>query len=237
MVPLQKKRPKLIKSFFVIFAFQMQQIENVQKYRVMALDDHPVVLEGVKHLLVSTAKDVECHGVTSHHDLMALLEKGYKYELFILDLELPDSKGFEIIATIDHYCPEAAKLVYTMHEEPWIIARLAGQNIQGFVSKDSEVEKLLEAVNTIRQGGVSYNATFLQYAIVNGTEGHARVELSEREQQVLDYISKGMNTQQIANKLFISPNTVGTYRRRLMSKFDAHNVAQLLARSGRQSIR
>ena len=215
----------------------MQQIENVQKYRVLALDDHPVVLEGVRHLLVSTAKEVECDGVTSYHGLIALLEKGCKYELFILDLELPDSEGFEIFATIDHYCPEAAKLVYTMHEEPWMIARLARQDIQGFVSKDSEVEKLLEAVNTIRQGGVSYNETFLQFAIGNAAEEYARVELSEREQQVLDCISKGMNTQQIAEKLFISTNTVGTYRHRLMSKLDAHNVAQLLAKSNRQKFR
>lgn len=214
----------------------MQQTKNVQQYRVLALDDHPVVLEGVKHLLEAQANGVDCDGVTSCHDLMTLLENGCQYELFILDLELPDSDGFEVVAAIRRYCPEAAILVYTMHEEPWILARLARLDIQGFVSKDSEVGKLLAAVDTIRQGDVSYAEGYMQFVVGNASEEYAKVELSEREQQVLECISKGMNTQQIADELFISTNTVGTYRHRLMSKFGAHNVAQLLAKAGKHRL-
>lgn len=207
-------------------------------YRILALDDHPMVLEGIKHML-STIPDMEVQGLAESSQLIDLIGAGQRFDLFILDLELPDVDGFEVLKTIHQSCPEAAFLIYTMHEEPWILARLARLDIQGVVSKNRPVSALLEAVKAIREGGTYYNDAFIQQLQLlasddDKTKGSpVAFQLSERELQVLQCICKGMTTPEISDRLFISKNTVGTYRHRLMTKFEAHNVAQLIAKAQR----
>lgn len=125
-----------------------------------------------------------------------------------------------------------------MHEEPWILARLARLDIQGVVSKALPVSRLTEAVEAIRQGGTFFDDSFTQQVekLSTGTDktpyqpGPA-FQLSEREQQILRCLSEGLTTTEIAKKLFISENTVGTYRHRLMSRFGVHNVVQLISKA------
>ena len=204
------------------------------EYRILALDDHPVVLEGVQYLLQKQS-GVVCTGITTIEELLERLQKGERFHLFILDLELPDSDGFGAFSIIREQCPEASILIYTMHEEPWLLARLSHFDIQGVVSKNDDVVKLIEAVRAIRRGRTYYNEAYseqlriLQSGVTSYPEtmGDA-FKLSQREYTVLELISKGLTTPEIAHRLFISTNTVGTYRRRLMIKFNVHNVAQLI---------
>jgi two-component system response regulator EvgA len=198
------------------------------------------VLEGVQYLLQKQS-GVVCTGITTIEELLERLQKGERFHLFILDLELPDSDGFGAFSIIREQCPEASILIYTMHEEPWMLARLARLDIQGVVSKSHPVSRLTDAVETIRQGDTYYNEAFLEQLniLTDGHQDKADVSmgsffhLSEREQQVLEYLSRGLSTSEIAAKLFLSPNTIGTYRLRLMRKFDAHNVAQLISKTRR----
>ncbi len=205
-------------------------------YHILALDDHPMVLEGITHLLSATPP-YHVEGTTSSKELFALLEGGNQFDLFILDLELPDANGFEVLKTIRQQCPNAAILIYTMHEEPWILARLARLSIQGVVSKNCPVGTLVEAISVIREGDTYYNEAFLrQLELLSDEKPSDKMasspvfQLSEREQQVLQCISEGMTTSEIADRLFLSTNTIGTYRHRLMTKFDAHNVIQLISK-------
>lgn len=222
-------------TFFRTFAGMIANHTNTPKeYRILALDDHPMVTEGISHLF----SDYAVTTVTQSADVLALLNDGQQFHLFIIDLELPDADGFEVLATIRHHCSESAILIYTMHEEPWILARLASIDIQGVVSKAQPVAHLRQAVETIRQGGTAFDEAFMQQLQhlmgrqdkVPYMPGNA-FQLSEREQQVLQCMAQGMTTQEIAAKLFLSENTVGTYRHRLMTKFDAHNVAQLIVKA------
>lgn len=203
------------------------------EYRILVLDDHPVVLEGVQHLLMSQP-GVTCTGVTKATQLYELLQSGEKFDLFILDLELPDADGFDALGNIRKCCPQAAILIYTMHEEPWIVARLAHFDIQGVVSKSCPVSELLSAFVAVRAGKTYYNEAFdeqlrrLQSCPPPSPVPGNAFQLTTREQDVLQCIKEGLTTSQISERLYISRNTVGTYRRRLMAKLDAHNVAQLI---------
>jgi len=154
---------------------------------------------------------------------------------------MPDSDGFEALKQIRRHCPHCAILIYTMHEEPWVLARLARLNIQGAVSKALPVSTLQQAVETIRQGNTFFDESFIGI-IEQATEGQPAslpymaspaFKLSEREQQVLSCIAEGLTTPEIAARLYLSENTVGTYRRRLMTKFDAHTAAQLVRKAFR----
>ena len=219
---------------------------ETRQYNILALDDHPMVLEGIKHIVGGCDGQLNLTCVTHTSQMLAELDKSDSqqrenlFDMFILDLELPDADGFEAIAAIRRHCPAAAILIYTMHEEPWILARLARLDIQGVVSKDHPVAVLTEAVETIRHGGTYFDETFMKILgtqlspndQVAATKGPAFL-LSDREQQVLRAIADGLSTHDIAQRLFISENTVGTYRRRLMTKFEAHNVAQLIGKARR----
>jgi two-component system response regulator EvgA len=199
---------------------------NQSAYHILALDDHPVVLEGLSHLL--SAYDVTTCAQAGQ--LSALLKQGLRPDLFILDLELPDADGFELISNIRRHCPEAAILIYTMHEEPWVLARLANLDLQGVVGKAQPVADLPRAVETIRQGGTAFSPVMETLPSICQTAA-TMPPLSEREQQVLSCIARGMTTPQMADSLFLSENIIDTYRRRLMKKFGAHNAAQLVSKA------
>lgn len=222
---------------FKLFRYLCGNMTKTERkaYRILALDDHPMVLEGISHLLT----DYSINTCTDTAQMMSLLEKGQQFDLFVLDLELPDSDGFDVLKRIRQHCPDCAILIYTMHGEPWVLARLAKLDIQGAVSKALPVSSLQRAVEAIRQGDSYFDETFIaviqQSAIGQSVSqpymASPAFQLSEREQQVLNGIAEGLTTPEISARLFISENTVGTYRRRLMTKFDAHNVAQLIQKA------
>lgn len=205
-------------------------------YRIIALDDHPMVIEGIGHIL-STLDGVSHRGLTKTAEMMQMLQQGDRFDLFILDLELPDADGFDTIASIRRHCPQAAILIYTMHQEPWMLARLAQLNLQGVVSKSNAVAVLVEAVEAIRAGGIWFDDEYLQLVKTNigttaspGGPDYDGPALSEREKQVLRCIVEGLSTKAIAERLYISENTVGTHRMHLMQKLGTHNVAQLISK-------
>ncbi|MBO4314698.1 MAG: response regulator transcription factor [Prevotella sp.] len=203
------------------------------EYKILALDDHPVVLEGLIHLLTSMP-NTTCQGITNIDMLTDTLYGNGEFDLLILDLELPNIDGFEVIKDVRERWGQVAILIYTMHEEPWLLARLARLDIQGVVSKNRPISDLVEAVNTIRQGGTSFSEAFLEQLKQVQTKNDVLKSsppftLPEGEMKVLQCLSKGMKTKEIAEALYLSENTVGTYRHRLMVRFDVHNVVQLLA--------
>ena len=203
------------------------------EYKILALDDHPVVLEGLIHLLTSMP-NTTCQGITNIDMLTDTLYGNGEFDLLILDLELPNIDGFEVIKDVRERWGQVAILIYTMHEEPWLLARLARLDIQGVVSKNRPISDLVEAVDTIRQGGTSFSEAFLEQLKQVQTKNDVLKSsppftLPEGEMKVLQCLSKGMKTKEIAEALYLSENTVGTYRHRLMVRFGVHNVVQLLA--------
>ena len=206
---------------------------NVKQYNILAVDDHPVVLEGIR-MVESRIEGVHCMGLTGVDALRKTL-RNETYDLYILDLEFPDAYGFCVIESIRREKPGSRILIYTMHEEPWVLARLANLDIDGMVSKHADTSELFEAVKKVKDGGTFFNEDFLELAKkgepVSGGNGNA-FKLSGREREVLRCLAHGMKTAEIADSLCLSSNTIQTYRKRLMAKLDARNVADLVAKGG-----
>ena len=104
---------------------------NKETYRILVIDDHPIVAEGII-ALASQLEGVTCKGATCAKDVEQLTLKE-RFDLCIIDLELPDMNGFQLISHLHSRTPECGILIYTMHEEPWIIAKLSTLNINGAV--------------------------------------------------------------------------------------------------------
>lgn len=200
-----------------------------KQYKILAVDDHPVVLEGIR-LIVTQIDGVQCTGLTSVEELKhtLLMED---YDMYILDLEFPDTDGFCVIKDIHEHKPDSHIVIYTMHEEPWVLAKLVDLEIDGVISKNAEAEELYRAVETVKEGGTHFNEAFLKLVRkrVGCIPSNGNVfKLSEREREVLLHLSKGLSTSEIADIMFLSVNTIQTYRKRLMAKVKAKNVAELV---------
>lgn len=200
-------------------------------YRILIVDDHPVVREGIK-VVLSQWKDIQCEGCCSIEKLMKLLACGNKnaYDLYIVDLEFPQCDAMATLEEIRKNSPQGRILIYTIHEEPWIISKLDEENIDGFLCKNSSVEELQQAIESIREGKTYFSDSFLKIKKGRGRnagDNHGEF-LSKREKQVLTYLSKGYSTREIAEMMNLSPFTIKTYRTRLTRKLHAKNTVDIV---------
>ena len=170
---------------------------NKETYRILVIDDHPIVAEGII-ALASQLEGVTCKGATCAKDVEQLTLKE-RFDLCIIDLELPDMNGFQLISHLHSQIPKCGILIYTMHEEPWIIAKLSTLNINGAVSKNASTSELRDAISTLKNGTRYFSNVFSELdKEKQNTLPHALPELSRREKEVLAYLSQGLSTSEIS---------------------------------------
>ncbi|WP_455587517.1 response regulator [Bacteroides sp.] len=199
-------------------------------YEILIIDDHPIVLEGIKKI-ASTLEGVKCDGILEVEKLENSFSSRPPYDMYILDLEFPKADGFSVIKSLRDKAPDSRILIYTMHEEPWMLAKLINADIDGLVSKNADLSELQKAISALQNGDTYFNATFLDM-IQRGQNFYIEPEgkgpnLSCREKEILAYIVKGFSNKEISGLIYISENTIKTYRKRLMVKIGAKNAADL----------
>lgn len=202
---------------------------NKDVYKILIIEDHPVVAEGIR-CIVSQLEDTSCTIPTTLNNLIEILETDL-FDLYIIDLGLHEINGFQIIEKLNKQNPVGKILVYTMHEESWIVAKLSTFNIQGAVSKNAPLEELKTAIKTLKNDSTYFSQEFSELTTYKRQYQAIRTipsELAEREKEVLTYLSQGMSTSEIAEKMCLSSNTIHTYRKRLMDKMNTQNVAELI---------
>lgn len=199
-------------------------------YEILITDDHPIVLEGIKKIALMM-EGVKCDGIGEVEKLEERFSERPPYDMYILDLEFPKADGFSVIRLLREKAPDSRILIYTMHEEPWMLAKLIDADIDGLVSKNAALSELEKAISALRSGETYFNSVFLDM-MQRGKDFYINPQkngphLSSRELEVLSYIVKGFSTKQISDLIFLSENTIKTYRRRLMIKVGAKNAADL----------
>ena len=115
-----------------------------------------------------------------------------------------------------------------MHDDAWILSHIDPSMIDGFVSKGESMDILLEAIKKISEGGEAFSEAFLEARGTCISSPDDDVVITEREKQVLFYLSKGYTTQEIAEKLHISYFTAKTHRNNLAKKLHAKNAIEIV---------
>lgn len=197
--------------------------------RILLVDDHDLVLQGLKRIIECSLPEIKTVCTASSGQEALLLIATQCFNLFVLDMELPDISGLEIISHIRKKDPQARIIVNTMHEEIWFIKDLIQCDVNGILFKSIGSTMIAEAIRRVLDGGIYYCtlAEQVRTQMRRSDEGR-REEITLRELDVLKRISEGKNTQEIAQELCVSTNTVDTHRRHLMDKLDARNVADLI---------
>lgn len=202
--------------------------ENRQ-IRVLLVDDHDLVLQGLKRILEFAVPEIKmiCKA-SSGKEALSLIDI-QPFELFLLDVELPDISGIDLIASIRKKQPKARIMVNTMHEEIWFVRSLLQCNPDAILFKSIDSRQVIDAVHAVLQGK-KYFCPYVERVRMQlrSQEKSRKNELTLRELDVLKLLSEGKSTQEIARELCVSANTVDTHRRHLMEKLDARNVVDLV---------
>ena len=205
-------------------------MEKEKNNKLLLIDDHELIVMGIRHIVQKEIPEItEIDSVPSLKDTLLCIQST-NYDLYIVDLELIDSDGFNIIDKIRNVYPQARIIVNTMHDELWYFRKLEQYEVDGIVYKSLDSAELIQAIRNVLNGETFY-CTIAQELAKSKKKSLLGQPLSEREKKVLKCISEGKNTNEIANELFISVNTVETHRRHLNEKLDAKNVASLIMKA------
>mgnify|MGYP004456204979 FL=1 len=197
------------------------------KKNILIVDDHPIVSTGLQALIEHTGEYGKIY-VANNIASSRLLLKQEDIDIAIIDLELQDANGMELIKYIHQTHISTKILVYTMHEELWTIRQLMKEDADAIVMKGDNPQEVLIALRKIEQGKGYFSQQFMR--LIN-SQDTSKISLSNREAEVLEHISNGLSTNDIAQQLNISNNTVEFHRHNLMKKLSANNMAQLVKKA------
>jgi DNA-binding NarL/FixJ family response regulator len=199
--------------------------------RVLVIDDHGVVRQGIRQILAETS-DISVGADASNAEEGLSRARSDQWDAIVLDLALPDSHGLDVLKQLRREQPQVPILVLSMHPEDQFALRAIRAGASGYVTKNGAVNELVTAIRTV-VGGQHYVSPWLADRLAREAGGDpskpAHEQLSDREYQVLMRIAAGRTTKDIASELCLSPKTVGTYRLRLAKKMALSTEAELTA--------
>ena len=196
----------------------------MEKIQVLIVDDHPMVIEGMRSLL-SNLDFVGIAGTAANAFEAVALLKTRPVDVAIVDINLPDVNGIELTAKIVKEFPRVKVLAMSTFKERSYISRMIQSGASGYLIKSASADEIAEAVLTAYEGKLYLSLD------VNAIDRSVTAEppiLSRREKEVLEHIAEGLTSPQIAEKLFISLHTVDTHRKNILTKFNVNNTAALI---------
>ena len=205
------------------------------KAKVLIVDDHPVVREGLA-MHLATQLDLEVCGEAEDLPRALALIASARPDVAIIDISLKNSNGIELIRRIRERGDEVRILVWSMYPENLYAERALRAGAQGYMNKGRATQHVLEAVRAILQGQV-YVSGELANRLLQGVVGRksevlsAIDSLSDRELEAFQHIGEGMTTELISEKMHVSPKTVETFRARIKEKLGISNLSELIQRA------
>lgn len=196
--------------------------------RVFFLDDHPLVLEGLRSLL-SIEKDLELVGQARNGEsCLAFLSK-HSTDIILMDTTLPDISGIDLCGAIKSKYPGIMILGLSFLKDRKYVCGMLDNGASGYVLKNADKAELVQAIHDAYAGKtyLSHEAAQVLKGEGRGHDGHLP-SLTRREKEVLLLISEGNTNPEIAEKLFISAATVDSHRKNLLAKLEVRNTAMLI---------
>jgi DNA-binding NarL/FixJ family response regulator len=192
--------------------------------RLLLVDDHPVFRHGVKRLLTEALPEVDIAEAVDGPTAMELM-RPRGCDLVLLDVTLPGPDGLAVVKELRAEFPHVPVLIVSMHPAEQFARRMIAAGAIGYVTKDTDPAELVRAVSLALKGQ-RYLGADVDAGAGEPPPRHQR--LSDREYQVLRMIASGRTVSQIAEELFLSVNTVSTYRARILEKMEMENNAELM---------
>ncbi len=200
--------------------------------KILIVDDHPLVIDGIRTMLKDESYLSIVGAVKTGKEAISFMESGTPVDIILLDINLPDIDGLKLCEIFRAKDQQIKILGLTYINEAGIITQLIRKGANGYLLKNMEKAELIEAINKILDGQLylskAANERILQQLKAHDLPTNAVPTLTRREKEILQLLTKGMTSQEIATQLFLSTFTVDSHRRNMLQKFNVHNTQSLL---------
>jgi len=215
----------------------------MRKITVLFVDDHDIVILGVKALLASTP-DIKLVATAMDGEEALNKIKEFSPDIAIVDIDLPSSSGIDIAQTISENYSDTKVIIHSTYIDETHIVNGFECGAVGYVPKNFKPDQLIEAIRTVSKGE-HYIKGFVSEILLGSMNKERKepkaqqiqlISLSTREKEVLELITQGYTNQEVADKLFISVRTVEAHKANIMKKLKIDNIAELVIYAIRNNI-
>jgi DNA-binding NarL/FixJ family response regulator len=198
--------------------------------KLLIADDFPIVREGLKKTFARTKHIVVAGEAQNGQEVLDQVQ-AEDFDVVLLDITMPNTNWLEVLKELKSRKPRLPVIMLSMHRGEEYVTRSFRAGASGYLTKESMMDEIVQAVEKVSQGG-KYISPSIAETLVSlfdtGSDLPPHKLLSDREYEVMSLLVKGKKTREIADELFLSPNTVNTYRSRILEKMNKKNVAELI---------
>ena len=198
--------------------------------RILLVDDHPVVRQGIRQILAGAfTPAVVGEAATAEEGMREL--RNTDWDVLVLDLTLPGTSGLDMLKELRRIRPTLPVLVLSMHPPDQFARRAINAGASGYLPKDSSPTELIKAVGEVIAGRRYLNPAVIEELVMNLQPERTQrphEALSDREYQVLRMMASGLTVSQVAQRLSLSVKTISTYRARVLEKMNMKTTAELM---------
>lgn len=197
---------------------------------ILIADDHPVVRQGLRQMLASET-DLNVVGEARNGHEVVEISKRVEWDVAVLDYNMPGRTGLELVKELKQRHPGRPILILSMYPEERYALRALKAGAAGYITKESAPGELVNAIRKVAKGGRYVSAMLgerLAQDLAGDSERPVHERLSDREYQIMWMIASGKTVGEVAEHLFLSPNTVSTYRARILRKMNMKSNAELM---------
>ena len=207
------------------------------KTRLFLVEDHELVRKGVRSIIAMDDSLEIIAEFDRASEAIAAMEDGQMPDLILMDISMPEMTGLEASRIIGEKFPDIRIIILSMYKDEEYVMEGLNFNVSGYVVKDSVADEILVAIEKVVNGGKFFSREVIDTALNSYKEIKEEkkkkedIQLTKREIEVLNDISDGLKSQEIAEKLFISERTVEAHRGNIMKKLQAKNMAELIKKA------
>jgi DNA-binding NarL/FixJ family response regulator len=192
--------------------------------RVFIVDDHYMVIEGIRSLL-QNEKNIEWTGHAMNAASCLAFLKQQQPDVILMDINLPDKSGIELCKEVKEKYPSVFIVGLSTFNQLSFIQKMMDNGASGYVLKNASQQEITDAIDSVVKGKTYLSA---EASHTLRSDDAVTIVLTRREKEVLGLIAEGMTNIEISDKLFISVSTVDTHRKNLLAKLEAKNTAALI---------
>lgn len=198
----------------------------MDKYSILLVDDHQILLEGTK-TLINSSQLFTVKATATNAEAARELLKSDNFDILITDYEMPGMSGMELVQLARASCPDIKTIILSMHDDPAVVRELLKMGVDGYVLKNDTHQSIEQALDKVTRGK-KFLSEDISEILIQGIDQEKSTNLTPREVEIVKLIAKEYSTKQIADILFISERTVETHRKNILKKTGTSNLVGLI---------
>ena len=209
---------------------------NNDKIKIIIVDDHEILRDGIKALLI-LANDIEVIGEASNGNELFSLLKFLKPDIILLDIIMPGQSGIEIAEKMNIEYPDIKIIILSSNIDEESVFNSINAGVSGYLSKNINKIELIEAIRQVN-AGKEYYSDMIPLVIIKKYKSFIKdntkqkqeiiITLSDREKEIVRWITEGLSYKEIGEKLFISSRTVESHKNNMLEKLELKTTVDLI---------